>query len=65
MKTGDRATFRDPLSKRVVKVTLLEPVKCWVGPIFTGHAFNVRDDRGTHWTARRSTLTTECWLDEV
>jgi len=57
VKTGDRATFKDPLTQREVEVTLLEPVKCWVGPIFTGHAFNVRDERGIHWTARVERLT--------
>jgi len=49
MSPGDRATFRDPLSRRVTEVLLLETATLSHG---RGVGFNVRDDAGRHWTSQ-------------
>lgn len=50
------ATFRDPLTRRVTVVEVLEPVRFSAGSRFLGHGFNVRDERGRHFTVRANRL---------
>lgn len=57
MRTGDHATWRDQITKKVLIVEVLEPVRFMVGPVQTGTGFNVRDIlTGCHWTATERSL---------
>jgi hypothetical protein len=56
VKTGDTATFRDPLSKRIMTVTLMEDVKIYTGSKVKAYGFVVKDEHGRHWTAKLGEL---------
>ena len=52
MKTGDRVTYRHPISGRLEEVTLLERVRRHVGSKFVGYGYTVRNAAGVHWTMK-------------